>query len=140
MATQLQVSIVGTKELQRRLKKMNPQQNTRITRLSLIDAAKAVLIDATKVQIKAGGGGKKSGYSAPDPKQLTSRTGTLRRSIGINKSELPFAITVGTNLRYGAYHELTADKLRPFMGPALDKIAPEFPRIVVRHWKKEAGL
>jgi hypothetical protein len=29
---------------------------------------------------------------------------------------------------------------RPFLQPALDKIAPKFGDIVVKHWKKEAGL
>jgi hypothetical protein len=109
-------------------------------RKSLIDSAKAVQIDATKVQILAGGGGKRSGMSDADPKRLTSRTGTLRRSIGIDKSELPFAITVGTGLRYGAYHELEAKKLRPFMGPALEKVGPQFASIVAKHWKREGGI
>jgi phage gpG-like protein len=140
MATQLQVSIVGTKELQRRLKKMNPEQNTRIMRKSLIDSAKAVLVDATKVQILSGVPRKRPPGWKAHQKRLTSQDGTLRRSIGINKSELPFAITVGTNLKYGAYHELEAKKLRPFMGPALDKTEAQFTRIVVKHWKREGGL
>ena len=144
MATQLRVSVVGTKELKRRLEKMNPGVNKRILRNSLIESALLVQRDAAKNQILAGGGGKKSGMTPAHPRHLTSRTGTLRRSIKVDRGPLPFAIEVGTDLTYGAAHEFGSAKRnlpkRPFMQPALDRIAPKFGDIVVKHWKKEAGL
>jgi len=144
VATQLRVSIVGTKGLKRALDKMNPGVNKRIVRESLIESAFLVQRDAAKNQILAGGGGKKSGMTKPHPRFLTSRTGTLRRSIKVDRGPLPFAIEVGTDLVYGAAHEFGSTKrnlpVRAFMQPALERVAPKFGEIVVKHWKREAGL
>ena len=144
MATQLRVSVVGSKELQRKLEKLNPGVNKRILRDSLVEAATATQRDAAKNQILAGGGGKKSGLVKAHPSYLTSRTGTLRRSIKVDRKPLPFAIEAGTDLAYGARHEFGSKDgttpARPFMGRALDRIAPRFGDIVVKHWKKAAGL
>jgi hypothetical protein len=134
------VSVVGTKELKRKLEKMNPGVNKKIVRNSLIESALAIQRDAAKNQILAGGGGKGDGMTKPHPRYLTSRTGTLRRSIKVDRGPLPFAIEVGTDLGYGAYHELRAKRRRPFMQPALDRVAPRFGDIVVKHWKRAAGL
>ena len=140
MAVQIKVSVGFTNELKRKLEKMNPGTNKKILRDSLIESALLVQRDAAKSQILAGGGGKRSGMTKPHPRQLTSRTGTLRRSIKVDRGPLPFAIEVGTDLTYGAYHELRAKRRRPFMQPALDRIAPRFGDIVVKHWKRAAGL
>ena len=139
MATQLRVSLVGAKELRRRLKEMNPAINTRIVRESLIEAAGKVQTDAANIQITGGGRGKGKGLPAL-PHKLTSRTGALRRSIAVDRKPLPFAIEVGTDLDYGAVHEFHNKRPRPFMAPALDKIAPELDDIVIKHWKREAKL
>ncbi len=144
MATQIRVSVVGTKELKRKLEKMNPGVNKRILRDSLIESALGVQRDAAKNQILAGGGGKKGGMTKPHPSFLTSRTGTLRRSIKVDRGPLPFAIEAGTDLTYGAAHEFGSTKRnlpkRPFMQRALDRVAPKFGDIVVKHWKREARL
>ena len=144
MATQLRVSVVGLPKLQRALDKMNPGVNKRILRDSLIESALLIQRDAAKNQILAGGGGKRSGMTKPHPKFLTSRTGTLRRSIKVDRGPLPFAIEVGTDLVYGAAHEFGSTKRnlpkRPFMQPALDRAAKKFGDIVVKHWKRQAGL
>jgi len=142
MATTLRVSVVGSKALRRKLEKLNPGTNKRILRKSLIESALEIQRDAAKNQILAGGGGKKSGMTKPHPRYLTSRTGTLRRSIKVDRGPLPFAIEVGTDLVYGAVHEFGRGRMRqrPFMQPALDRVAPKFGDIVVKHWKKEAGL
>ena len=179
MAT-ISVSVVGTKELKRKLEKMNPGVNKKIVRNSLLESAEDLQRDAAKNQILAGGGGKKSGLTKPHKSYLTSRHGTLRRSIRVNRGPLPFAIEVGTDLGYGAMHEtggtfsvrahtrprkvkgvriggrmalsrghtgpirVKAHSMkvpkRPFLKRALDRIAPRFGDIVVKHWKKEAGL
>ena len=142
MAAQLKVSVVGRKELLRKLEKMDPGRNKRILRNSLLESALLVQRDAAKNQILAGGGGKRSGMTPVHPKHLTSRTGTLRRSIKVDRGPLPFAIEVGTDLTYGATHEAGGKhvKPRPFLKPALDRVAPRFGDIVVKHWKREAGL
>jgi phage gpG-like protein len=140
MAT-LRVSVVGSKELQRKLERMDPGRNKRIMRNSLLESALLVQRDAAKNQILAGGGGKKGGMTKAHPRYLTSRTGTLRRSIKVDRGPLPFAIEVGTDLVYGALHEFGLGRTeRPFMQPALDRVAPKFGEIVVKHWKREARL
>jgi len=142
MATAISVSVVGTKELKRKLEKMNPGVNKKIVRDSLIESALLLQRDAAKNQILAGGGGKKGGMTKPHPRYLTSRTGSLRRSIKVDRGPLPFAIEVGTDLVYGAVHEFGRRGMpqRAFMQPALDRVAPKFGDIVIKLWKRAAGL
>jgi len=135
----VRASIVGTKELRRRLDKMDPGKNQAILRGSLKEAAKAMQVDITKVQIVGG-----RGDAEPLADRLSNRHGGrgLVGSIGINTNPLPYAIEVGTHLAYGPVHEegRGAYPVRAFLQPALDKMAPKFAGIVVKHWKKEAGL
>jgi hypothetical protein len=137
--TILRASIVGTKELQRRLKKMDPSANQAIFRGSLKEMAGTLQKDVAEVQIRGGRGDADPGLDF-----LTNRHGGrgLAGSIGINTSPLPFAIEVGTHLAYGPVHEEGRGPypVRAFLQPALDKMAPKFGEIVVKHWKKEAGL
>lgn len=144
MATQIRVSVVGLPKLQRALSKMNPGVNKKILRDSLLESARTIQREAAKNQILAGGGGKGSGMTPPHPKFLTSRHGGegLVGSIHVDEGPLPFAIEVGTDLVYGAVHEfgLGPYPKRPFMQPALDKMAPRFGDIVIKHWKRQAGL
>jgi len=133
---QMRVTVTGVPELQRALERMNPGENKRILRNSLLSMAFEIQADAAKNQIHPGGKGP------PLPDRLTSRTGTLRRSIRVNRGPLPFAIEIGTDLTYGAVHEFGSKThpRRPFLKPALDAIAPKFGKIVIAEWKKEAGL
>ena len=140
MAVKFKVSVVGSKQLRRKLERMDPGRNKAILRNSLIESALLVQRDAAKNQILTGGGGKRSGMTRPHPRHLTSRTGTLRRSIKVDRGPLPFAIDVGTDLVYGAYHELRAKRRRPFLQPALDRVAPKFGDIFIKNWKRAAGL
>ncbi|GAF91741.1 unnamed protein product [marine sediment metagenome] len=139
MAVQLRVSVVGTEELKRRLAKMDPGANKRILTKSLTDAAQLISKDVKEVQIVTG-----RTKAPPLPDKLTNRHGGsgLVGSIGVNRQPLPFAVEVGTHLTYGAIHEEGRGNYprRPFLQPALDKIAPKFGSIVVKHWKREAGL
>jgi phage gpG-like protein len=141
MAVSIGVSVTGTKELKHALEKMNPGTNKRILRNSLLEAAFLLQKDAATKQIRHG-----ARKSPPIPGKLTNRHGGagLVGSIRVNRGPLPFAIEVGTDKAYGAIHELGGKKRpmpkRPFLQPALDKIAPKFGDIVVKHWKKEAGL
>ena len=139
MAAALTVKIVGTKELQRRLKKLNPEVNRRIMVKSFDDAAQDLLADITLKQI-VGGRGK----APPLPTKLTNRSGGrgLVGSMGINRRPLPKAIEVGTHLAYGPVHEegRGAYPVRAFLAPALAKIGKTFASIVVKNWKREGGV
>jgi hypothetical protein len=139
MAVQLRVNIVGTEELQRRLKKLNPGINTRILTKSLTESAMKISADVKKVQI-VGGRGK----APPLDDRLTNRHGGsgLVGSIAVNKQPLPRAIEVGTHLTYGAVHEEGRGRYpqRAFLAPALAKIQPEIAAIVTRNWKREGGI
>ena len=139
MATQLRVSVVGSKELLRKLEKMDPGRNKRILRNSLLESAFLLQGDAAKNQIIHG-----ARKSPPVPGRLTNRHGGqgLVGSIAVDRGPLPFAIEVGSGKRYAPLHEHGLGNMpkRPFLKPALDKIAPRFGDIVVKHWKREAGL
>lgn len=77
--------------------------------------------DAALNQIIRGGSGP------PHPTRLTSRTGTLRRSIRVNRRG-PYERSVGTDLLYGLVHELGGriHPPRPYLAPALQKVFPRF--------------
>lgn len=96
---QMRVTVSGIPELQKALARMDPGQNKRILVNGLVAAAHEIQANAAKKQIKRGGKGP------PLPHRLTSRAGTLRRSIRVNRGPLPFAIEIGTDLGYGALHE-----------------------------------
>ena len=141
MAALMRASIQNTAEVRRFLERINPGENKRIVRNALVRSALEVQKNAVDLQIAAGGRGKGKALSVL-PHKLTSRTGTLRRSIGLDKSDLPFAIEVGTALVYGGVHEhgSRTHPKRPFMAPALAAISPRFGQIVVAEWTKAAGL
>ena len=66
----------------------------------------------------------------------------MRRSIRINRTPLPAAIEIGTDLVYGHVHELGSrtHPKRPFLAPALQKASKEFSRIFAKELGKELGL
>ena len=74
-----------------------------------------------------------------ETKRLTSRTGTLRRSIGVNRRGLPFYIDVGSDVEYARIHELGGGNIRarPYLSPALEAIAPQMRAIVNKHLARE---
>jgi hypothetical protein len=138
MAVQLRASVVGTKELQRKLKKMNPEANKAIMVDSLGELALLIQQDVRNNQLPFGTA--KARFNS-----LTSRSGTLRKGIQINRGPLPRAIEVraeGKAKVYAPLHEfgLGRHRKRTFMQPALEKIAPKFGDVVLKHWKKQAGL
>ncbi len=101
----IRITVEGTAELQRRLRLLNPEQNQRIMRDTLKKSAFAIQRNVTRIQLVGGGRGK--GRALPAlPSRLTSRTGTLRRSVAVNQRPLPRAIEIGTDLSYGAVHEV----------------------------------
>ena len=135
MADLIRAQLVGGKELQRRLKKMNPKLNKRITTRALLESMQFTLRVAAREKILPGGTGP------PRPDILTSRTGALRQSLGTNFSvqlnEAMQFVEGGTHLIYGAVHEATR---RAFLKPALKQASPQFERIFLKHWRREGEV
>jgi phage gpG-like protein len=74
-----------------------------------------------------------------DSKRLTSRTGRLRDSIAVDLSPSPKAVYIGTDVIYGAVHELGGrfHRPRPFLQPALEHAARGFPELFRREWERQ---
>jgi hypothetical protein len=131
MPVALSVKVEGVKELQARLDRIDPKKNSAWVARALMKCALRVQEVAAKEKILPGGKGP------PVKGILTSRTGTLRRSIGVNRSPLPWAVEVGTDLIYGAVHETSKKFPRPFLKPSLDDVADEMDDIFARELAKE---
>lgn len=116
---------------------------------ALTHAAYEVQRIAAQEKIRRGGvvgKGRQRMILPPLPDRLTSRTGSLRRSIGVDRSDLPFAISIGTELVYGRVHE-TGGRFgrakyppRPFLSPALDDVMPKFESFFARAIQRAAGV
>jgi phage gpG-like protein len=112
MAVNLTVSIEGEAAIRSWLDRLDPVSNSRIMRNGLIVAANLISTDAKTRQFVAGGRGKSKALKALS-NRLTSRTGTLRRSIRVNRSGVPAYIDIGTDLKYGAVHEFGGEIDKP---------------------------
>ena len=90
---------------------------------------------AAREKIHHGGGGP------PKPNILTSRTGTLRRSLGLSTSldrsglRQGF-IEGGTALIYGAVHEFRNAGQRAFLAPAVVDAESRIEDIFIKHWDR----
>ncbi len=131
MADLIQAKLIGSAELRRRLRKMNPKQNARIVRPALLESGLLVTRIAARDKILPGGSGP------PKPSILTSRTGTLRRSLTSNfavqlNAQLQF-VDAGTHLLYGAVHE---NSRRAFLKPAFRDASRNFDDIFRKHWAR----
>lgn len=112
-------------------------------------------------------GRARSAYlSGPGPGKLRVRTGTLRRSIVVDRSRLPREVSVGTGLRYADTHELGATirarrsallrwrtpegqwrsarsvriPARPFLEPALDDESRRFATLLTDQLRRGLPL
>lgn len=99
MATAIHVHIDGVTRLLAALDRMSPARNRKIATDFLVSAATLLQRKAQQETIIRGGKGP------PHPTRLTSRTGTGRRSITVDRSLVPAAIEVGSDLGYMALHE-----------------------------------
>lgn len=140
----LAVKVTGTRELNARLAQMNPGVNARITRKALRQMLLLSLRTSATKHIYPGG------KAAPKQGILTSRTGTLRRSLGASENidetglrnlKRP-SIGGGTHLVYGKIHELGLGRYpkRPFLAPGLTESSRKFQGIFVDHWRREGGI
>lgn len=78
--------------------------------------------------------------AAPLPDRLSGRTGALARSIAVDTTRLPREIAVGTELVYGAVHELggRVHPKRPFLAPAVVIAGPRIEQLIGLGW--ESGI
>ena len=135
----IEAKLVGSAELKRRLKRLTPAQNKQIAGPALLESMLLTLRVAAREKIYPGG------KAPPRNGILTSRTGTLRRSLtasfATDRSQLPKSITGGSNLVYAPVHEfgLGRHPKRPFLQPALDDASKKFNAIFAKHWQKAVG-
>jgi hypothetical protein len=135
MADLIRAKLIGGPELQRRIKKMTPGQNRRITTPALLESMQLTLRIAARDKILPGGTGP------PKDSILTSRDGTLRRSLlgsfAIDINGRLGWVEGGTNLIYGAVHENTR---RAFLKPALADASPKYDDIFRKWWAREGEV
>jgi phage gpG-like protein len=136
MAATVKVTIIGMPQVRAMLKRLTPAESRKVVVDSLLECAHTIQRNAAEKQILPGGKGP------PDPKQLTSRTGTLRGSIAVNRSPLPAAVEIGTHLVYGPVHELGGrhHPRRPFLAPAVEETEEGFPDVFLANWRRAAGV
>lgn len=118
MAISMQVKVTGIDKLNKKLRKINPEKNLKILTRALDKAGLLVQDIAARKKIISG-----RGNAPPLSDRLTNRHGGegLVGSIRVNRSPFPHAIEIGTDLGYGAVHELGLGAFppRPFLSPAL---------------------
>lgn len=135
MPISMRATVIGDEEWIATLRRLSPERHKEIIERSLLECAYRVQTNAQTKQILPGG------HGPPDPRQLTSRTGTLRRSITVNRRPLPKATEIGSDLVYGPVHELGINMpRRPFLEPALDEEEERFPEIFMKEWRKIARV
>lgn len=99
------VSVTGIEAVRKVLALVSPAQSPAIMRDALTRSALRVQAVAAKESMIRGG------KQPPHPTRLTSRTGTGRRSIAVDRSELPFRVSIGSALKYMALHETGGEVL-----------------------------
>ena len=99
MVVSLRASISGDKEVAALLRRLSPRKNPRpVTRALVRAALKVQELSTTEFIIRGGRFRSGSGGLSDarvDAQRLTSRTGTLRRSIAIDRSLTPVTSTSG---------------------------------------------
>ena len=147
----LSVKLTIDPALTRALRLLQAPQLHAAFRKALLKSMSKTLTIAAQEKIRRGGvvgKGKNRQILPPLPDMLTSRTGALRRSLGLDMgldtSELPFAISGGSSLVYARVHEITwagrAKIKRPFLAPALEDASKFFEQYFVDELTAAAGL
>ena len=156
---QLRLELRNDEALRRLLENIDPGESPAWVMRALVAAGLRVQRNAATKQIRRGGKGK------PLPRKITSRTGTGRRSIRVDRGGLNrLFVDVGSDLAYMAVHETGGTFLRrahtrltpsgglarvrahsatfpqrPWLAPALDEENAEMGNIFVREWEREAN-
>ncbi len=125
MAIAFRLRVEGLEQTERYFRSIGRTIPRRAIPDALVEIGLRVQREAAQNQIIRGG----PRGAPPDPYKLTSRTGTLRRSIRVNRGPLPTAVDVGSDLQYARIHELGGRTgrgglmpARPYLTPALEEI------------------
>lgn len=118
------------------LRRLAGRPGERAVERALDEVAARIQRNAQTKQILRGGKGP------PHPRQLTSRTGTLRRSIRVNRIK-PLERSIGSDLVY-AVHEFGIPRqtirARPYLQPALNEEGPALADEMRRELRKLPGV
>lgn len=124
------------REATRTLRALGGRQARVAVEGALDDVAAKIQRNAQTEQIIRGG------RQAPHPTRLTSRTGTLRRSIRVNRPA-PGVRSIGSDLVY-AVHEFGIPRrnirARPYLQPALEEEGPKLADQIRRRLKRIPGV
>ena len=147
----------GDRELRRVIRGIDPETNPRYIRQALRKGGLLIQRNAARKQIKPGGKGP------PERTRLTSRTGTGRRSIRVDRGGLTnFFVDIGSDLKYMQLHEVggTVQRrqhtrqlaggtlvtvrahsatfgARPYLAPALDAVERDLEALFVTAMQRE---
>ena len=138
----LETEVDGDEQVRRVLTNINPGKHPAFVKRALTKSGLLVQRNAALKQMIRGG------RQAPAPTKLTSRTGTGRRSIRVDRSGLrQFYVDIGSDLRYMQLHEtggLVSRRghsfrmpRRAYMAPALAAVQDSFPAVFTKEWSKE---
>ncbi len=157
MASNIRATVTGERRLLAVLNGINPKQNPEFVRRALTKGGLLVQREAALKHIKRGGKG------APLRDRLTSRTGTGRRSIRVDRGGLPrLFVDIGSDLKYmqlhetggtvtrrshsrrsrkGKIHTVKAHSAtfpaRPYLKPALEAVDDKLEGLFFREWDRE---
>lgn len=134
-APRVSFQIVGVREGSRILRRLSPKQNPRPIRRALIKLGFIAQRHSARRAILPGG------TRPPHPTKLTSRTGTGRRSIGVDRRPLAqFAIDVGSDLFYMRLHALGLGRfpVRDWLTPGLREARRDGANVIAREWRRAA--
>ena len=150
----VKITTEGLDDVRRVFVSLNPGESPEWVRRALVKGGLRIQANAAGQQIIRGGKGP------PHPHRLTSRSGTGRRSIRVDRGGLPrFFVDVGTDLRYmaahetggtftrrahsrrsklGNLHQVRAHSMtyppRPFLRPALEEVDSQLEGIFIDEW------
>ena len=159
MAANIRVVVSGEERVARVLRGINPGENPAFVRRALTKGGFLIQREAATKQIKRGGKGR------PLPHKLTSRTGTGRRSIRVDRGGLPrLFVDIGSDLKYmqlhetggtvnirahsrrgrkGGTHKVRAHSAtfpaRPYLKPGLEAVDTDLEGLFFREWNQELG-
>lgn len=98
MTIGISVKVIGVDKLLAHYQRVNPKANPEIFGRTL----RRIVLETQEL---AANNLIRGGSQAPVSGKLTSRTGTGRRSIGVDFGSLPLSASVGSTLKYMAVHE-----------------------------------
>lgn len=149
MAIAFRLNVTGADQTRRYFQRIGRTIPRRAIPDALVEIGLRVQRQAATKEIAGGGLQFVGARPAPALKdRLTSRTGSLRRSIRVNRSGLPRHVDVGSDLVYARVHELGGRAgrggsvnlpPRPYLTPALEKINKDgtVRKVMNKHLSRE---